>query len=349
MALLKSSHPWNPGYALPPNVLDEPLGRGTFTGQYIPRGTIDTVIPGQFQGLGSLGHHTLQGSTLAKNSLQGNSLQGTMLGSVSDMVREVAERARHRDHRDHRDRAPGFAGDPIAAYGANAAAVLMAAAARVPRDHRTPLMREMLNHIDSSLWARVSAKATEIRKSRGYDARTALQKALAICMATGFLHELDAYGKGKKKIEVRSHMGLAAYGVGDYQESLGFSLSSVTDAIGTAAKAVGSGVSTAAKATYGVGKTALKTVGNLACKASSIASNVPPITPGTMGVAAGANAVKGVCGGGKKKAPKDDRGPGGGGGGGVMAASVGGLPVMPIVLGGAALAAVYFMTRKKSA
>jgi hypothetical protein len=351
MALLKSGHPWNPGYALPQNVLDEPLGRGTFTSAYAPRGLVDTLIPNM--GLGGLG--SLGGSSLSGHSLSGSSLSGTILGGFSgdEGVMSIAESAvnRVRDHRAQpkvpTDRAPGFLGDPIAAYGKKSASVLLAATQKVPHDHRKPLLREMLNHIDPTLWDRVGSKAKELQTTKGYTAQVALQRALSICMASGLLNELDAIGKGKKSIKVRSHLGLGMYGVGAYQEALGFSFSSITNAIGSAAKAVGSGVATAAKATYGVGKDALNAVGNLACGASGIASSVPPVTPATAGVAAGASIVKGVCGGGKGGAPAPQPQQPPPQPQGFMSASVGGIPIVPIAIGGAGLLAIYLITRKK--
>jgi hypothetical protein len=338
MALLKAGHPWNPGYAIPQYVKDEPLGRGTFTGKYIPRGTISTDVPSDFAG-GNLG-----------------GLGGTILGGWGDdtenLATTVAQSAgKVHDHR-KKPRKPGFAGDPIANYGTQAASVLFNATQKVPHDHRTPLMREMLNHIDPTLWNRVSSKASELQKAKGYDAPTALKKALAICMASGLTKELVDLGNGKKTVKPNSHLGLGMYGVGAYQD-LGFSFSSITSAIGKAASAVGSGVATAAKATYNVGKGALSAVGSLACKAvnsgvvGAAATAAGTVYGGPAGGAAanaGAGMASGACGGGGSKSAAPPPPPPQSGG--VLGMSFGGLPITTIALVGAGGLALYLMTRK---
>lgn len=45
MPFYHQPHPWDPGYAIPKYVLAEPPERGTFTTQWLPRGTISQVIP----------------------------------------------------------------------------------------------------------------------------------------------------------------------------------------------------------------------------------------------------------------------------------------------------------------
>lgn len=45
MSFYHLPHPWNPGYALPEYVQAEPPERGTFTTQWLPRGTISSVVP----------------------------------------------------------------------------------------------------------------------------------------------------------------------------------------------------------------------------------------------------------------------------------------------------------------
>ena len=45
MSYLQVPHPWNPGYAIPDYVQAEPPGRCTYTTAWLPRGTIDGLVP----------------------------------------------------------------------------------------------------------------------------------------------------------------------------------------------------------------------------------------------------------------------------------------------------------------
>ncbi len=103
MTFLPRRHPWNPGYAVPKYVLAEPPERGTFTTQWLPRGTIPEIIPNylaQRLGLarvGSLSGSSLSTSSLAGHAFKGNSLAGDSLGAQVYEVEPIAEvRARER-------------------------------------------------------------------------------------------------------------------------------------------------------------------------------------------------------------------------------------------------------------
>jgi hypothetical protein len=41
-------HPWDPRYAIPDYVMAEPMGRGTFTTKWLPRGWVSTLPPDYF-------------------------------------------------------------------------------------------------------------------------------------------------------------------------------------------------------------------------------------------------------------------------------------------------------------
>jgi hypothetical protein len=76
MSFYHLPHPWDPGFVIPEYVMAEPPERGTFTTQWLPRGTISELVPDYFAKpgkqllgrtdaeLGSLGGNTLRGSTL---------------------------------------------------------------------------------------------------------------------------------------------------------------------------------------------------------------------------------------------------------------------------------------------
>lgn len=77
MSFYHLPNPWDPHYAIPDYVMAEPPGRGTFTTQWMPRGTIPELVPdflakpGQKllgrgdAGLGSLGGDTLSAAITA--------------------------------------------------------------------------------------------------------------------------------------------------------------------------------------------------------------------------------------------------------------------------------------------
>ena len=100
MSFYQLPHPWDPGYVIPEYVMAEPPERGTFTTQWLPRGTISELVPdylakpgrkllgrnnaglsGSPNGMGSLGGCSLAGHSLAGHALRGSSLSGDTLGA----------------------------------------------------------------------------------------------------------------------------------------------------------------------------------------------------------------------------------------------------------------------------
>lgn len=104
MSFYRMPSPWNPGYAIPNYVMAEPPERGTFTTQWMPRGTIPAVVPDMLAvppgqvllgradaGLGSLGGGSLSRHSLSDSSLACSSLMGNSLGSEDyQLVRRPA-------------------------------------------------------------------------------------------------------------------------------------------------------------------------------------------------------------------------------------------------------------------
>ena len=98
MSFYQLPHPWDPGYVIPEYVMAEPPERGTFTTQWLPRGTISELVPDYLakpgrkllgrndaglsgSPMGSLGGCSLAGSSLATHSMRGSSLSGDTLGA----------------------------------------------------------------------------------------------------------------------------------------------------------------------------------------------------------------------------------------------------------------------------
>lgn len=94
MSFYHLPHPWDPKYAIPRYVMAEPPERGTYTTQWLPRGTISEVLPDYYAKrvgskilgrtdaqLGSLAGSSLAGSCFGGgDSLAGSTLEGSSLG-----------------------------------------------------------------------------------------------------------------------------------------------------------------------------------------------------------------------------------------------------------------------------
>lgn len=78
MSFYNLPNPWNPGYAIPEYVMAEPPERGTFTTQWLPRGTIPALVPDY---LAKPGKKLLGRSDASLGSLGGCSLKGDTLGA----------------------------------------------------------------------------------------------------------------------------------------------------------------------------------------------------------------------------------------------------------------------------
>ena len=98
MSFYQLPNPWNPGYVIPDYVMAEPPERGTFTTQWLPRGTIPQLIPDflarpkkqtvsrarpKKQHKKPDTGHSLSGSTLACHTLSCPSLSGSSLSHSS--------------------------------------------------------------------------------------------------------------------------------------------------------------------------------------------------------------------------------------------------------------------------
>ena len=186
MARLRSDHPWNPGYALPKNVLDEPYGQGVIITKQVKRGTISALQPswlvdgpGAQGSLGGVEHGSLGGSTIAGNSLRGGA-QGSLSGTPFDAKEGPVQ--------------IGGASDPIANFGREAAKLVLSEMKKVLPAERVSTMRRVLDDIDAKLFDQVAAGA-KARQAAGASAADALEKALAASLAGSYLEQLQKLGK----------------------------------------------------------------------------------------------------------------------------------------------------------
>lgn len=86
MSFYQLPHPWDPHYVIPDYVMGEPPERGTFTTQWLPRGTIPELIPDYFakkQPVAADAGHSLSGTSLSCPTLGCHTLKGSTLGGSS--------------------------------------------------------------------------------------------------------------------------------------------------------------------------------------------------------------------------------------------------------------------------
>lgn len=217
MSFLQRAHPWNPGYAIPGYVLDEPPQRGTHTTNELPRGTYDQIGPHS-------GGYTEPGYVLAERGRGGQYgtkmlPRGTVLGLPGDFLRPASgaprgaptaigacyERAAIGEDLDR----GGFrAGNPIQLYGEEAAELIVGTIDEVPAGERMAALRVVLDAVSPTLWTAVQERLGEFGK-RGMPAKEALYWALAESMSEGMGKELVRLGRSGK-VPTTGHLGLGA-------------------------------------------------------------------------------------------------------------------------------------------
>ncbi len=183
MSFYQLPHPWDPGYAIPKYVMGEPPERGVFVTQWMPRGTIPTLVPDYLAkpgekilgradaDLGSLsgsclGGSTLGGSTLAGHTLRGHSLGATEYQLVPTGLGGTGGRADYN------------------AFGQKAANRMIAAVKALPPDRRSGALTAAMQKIDPSLPARCQ-KYTNEAAARGAAPAAALKQGLGRALTEG--------------------------------------------------------------------------------------------------------------------------------------------------------------------
>lgn len=371
MPLLPPQNPYAPGYALPDNVEKEPYGQGVYVTKYMPRKSIATLTQdwasegiekGGPNMLGSLGG--VPGGILGgKHALSSKGGYG-VLGSVEGIFGNRRTQTTLGAHAAGGPGQVGGPGDVIADFGRKGAKGLLETVKSAPPADRKAALKLILDSMDRGFWSKVEAKADELKGGKGYDAATALEKALAITLANRMTAQLVDLGKSGK-MPLNGPLGLASSdGMNCCCQNLsgalglGFGLSSITGAVKSAAKAVGSGVKTAVKATGSGVATAAKATGsgvasasgavfNTAKKGLGLLGSLACSTVGQVGIAGAATVAGGPAGGaGAAVAGALCAGSGGGGGAFVPQepAPAAGIPLVPILIGGGVLA--FFLLRK---
>lgn len=366
MPYLDKRNPYNPGYALPGNVLDEPFGRGVLVSKGLPRKTISTLQPdwletgrqamGHTEGVFADGHGKGGGGIFSSPAGQGvlgsahsegifadghgkggggifssPAGQGVLGGNILDAK-------------------IGGSGDPIAEFGKQGAALVMQGVKGVPIAARKEMMKAILDSIDTKLYTMVADRTEKLQKEKGYPAALAMEKALAAAFANRYLAQLVDIGKQGPEAGMKGLVGLGtAHGQCRCCQNLErhIAMGGLWGTLkGFGKKVVG--------IPYAAGKKVLKGLGKLACVASSsgaltaVAAAGGTVAGGPIGGSAGAKGAaiaSALC---AKKGP------------GAMVSEEeieaameakkikAGFPVLPVVIGGGALLLAVMLLRRRA-
>lgn len=210
MSFYNLPHPWDPGYAIPKYVMGEPPERGVFVTEWLPRGTIPTLVPEYFAkpgekilgradaelgGLGSLGGSCLGGSSLSGHTLSGHTLRGHSLGATEWSMGKRTGLSGSNGRADY------------GKYGQKAAAKMIAAVKRLPAGQRSDALTAAMKKLDPSLPARCQ-KYTAQAQAAGAGPAAALQAGLARAISEGVLGELDRVGRSRRAPHPGSLLGM---------------------------------------------------------------------------------------------------------------------------------------------
>ena len=325
---MSKQHPWNTGYVLPQNVLDEPLGKGVLVTKWAHRGTVGSLgsLGSHEDGVGSLGGHSLE-----KSSLSGNVLKGDVFKL-------------------------GSSNDPIVNFGRKGASLVMSQVRGVPKEFRKTAMKSILESIKPGLWDQVGEKARKAQAKHGVKAAGGLEKAIAATLANHYLaqlQELKSTGRAPRT---------GVMGLGAYPESFGACCSSLKNRLGVSGwpmdsikkyakkvveysppglvyKAGKAGVKygkKGAEAAYKAGKKVFNGLGKLACKLAPLVGNAAGSSPDPRAQAAakGAQMIESMCSSPQSELYEPE------------ATGGGGIPLMPILLIGGGIAAYFLLSRR---
>jgi len=209
---------WDPGFALPSNVVDEGLERRGFVTKQMPRGTYDnpSVGTGGFavpQYIKDEGYG--QGTFTTKWQPSG-SYNGPRVPPWLNQRPKVVQQRRlpggghaYTVQPLGDDDAPMPA--PFEQYGQRAAAELLSRIRTLPPGRRQAAMKAIMDQVDKSLWKRTQ-DITKRYVAQGVPVVQAFPQALARALATGIAAELIDTGLRRTAPQAASLLGLGCYG-----------------------------------------------------------------------------------------------------------------------------------------
>ncbi len=203
--------PWNPGYAIPENVMSEGLQRHAYTTKWAPRGTYDNTTDG------SAGYAIPQ-YVKAEGTGRGTFTTAWLpRGYYGPAIPHYQNRHPLRPDNITAQALSGT--DPVAAqrgnaalskYGQRTARVIMNKLARTPVNRRDAMLRTIANHIDPTLYDRTQQEAQKA-VAKGVPVNQSLEYGLANAMATGFVGELTQIGRTRQVPKRNSLLGMGMF------------------------------------------------------------------------------------------------------------------------------------------
>jgi hypothetical protein len=369
MAILRRGSPYIPGYATPQNVVDEPFHRGAIVSAYRKRRTIDGGLRNPRQVSGYVIPQSVRDEPLGQGVRTTHyTKRGTIFGTVPEIATTGKESGRigvgifDDDQRSGKlgilsgstiggrstlgalgdTPSPGSTSDGIAQFAQGAAATILADARHVAPEHRKIFVQAVLGNMDKRFPADVEAKSALLMKEKGYDAKTALQKAIAIVLANHTAKQLVEIGRTGRVPQSGLCGTCAPSGLGSVwgtvksytTKAAGVVLAPATGGASlaltapkTADKVADAVKSTASK----VGKTLCKVADTGILKIGAAAAGGALSGPqGAQAGAAGADATQQVC-------AAQNTGPL------LPVPPEPGIPLMPILIGGGILAAILIL------
>ncbi|MDX1421555.1 MAG: hypothetical protein R3322_00355 [Kiloniellales bacterium] len=346
---MKIPPPWNPGFALPSWVSVEAPGRGAHRTKYMPRRTVDTLVPREITKAWRPGFaypdHVL---------LEGPATERVNARRTKYMPRRTIDTG-VLDYLGDDEGGLGPASDPVGDFGKTVASYIMKAIQQVPQSERKAAMKALFDEVDPKLWVRVSQKANQLRM-QGATAAAALRGGIASAMSQGLVEDFVKAGRSGKSPQLKSLMGLGCYGAEAEQAVLeGFwsrvksvvtaparAVTATGKGIYSGAKRIGSAVRSGASAAYDFGKKALSKIANAACRVASHPTGQVAVGAGAGALGAppqagmaGAQIGAALC---ASDPPPPPQMP--------VAQPAGGLPIVPIAIAGGAVALAFILTRK---
>ncbi len=323
MTIFRKSHPWNPGYALPANVLAESPGRGTLVTEQLPRRTISRRPRGWTGGYALpeyIQNEPDKRGAAHTHWLRRKTIPHTIASPLGAM--DIPE-----------------TDNPVNVYGQELASYIYRTMDEVPVGVRAEALEALLNQLQPGLPARVEDCAQKIIK-RGIPKGQAYKAALAKEISKGFVNEVVNLGKGGSPKAVGYWGGPTAMaGWTDWVKKNATKIGlTVVNPVAGAHYAVGTS-KTVRKKTVEWGGKVISTAGKMACKV--LRSDAGKVGVVVGAAAAGAPPQAGVAGaqiGGQlctdQKVPQIP-----------AVAAPRPIPWVPIALGGAGLLAVLLLTR----
>jgi hypothetical protein len=219
--------PWNAGYALPQNVIDEGIERRAFTTEWAPRGSFDDpavgtagyAVPAYIKEEG-YGRGAFVTRYAPRGTYYGPKIPHWLDGQAAKVVArkpmpDGATQLQILTLAGLEEQAMGSA--PLTAYSHTSATALINTVRMMPDSMRTTQLRAMLDQIDPGLYARAEELAKAEAKV-GVTPLIALERGLAAAMSVGLGKELVELGRGKR-IGERTQLGgivnLSAMGASD--------------------------------------------------------------------------------------------------------------------------------------